>query len=398
MHGKELVEYFNSNPTILNIRIESRASVEFPEITLCPSDALNYTALELHNLTKETMPYAFQFPKKLNMSLWKGLDLFTFKDFHNIVNDCLLFSEPNLASDCVRGFWTWINDTQVFTTAAGYWRETRFLTTAESWPLKVCYTFHADTTLPIKIPTLFPIFELRLNFHDYNNSGYYEIRIDSQEEPFTEMKNVTSSGQTFFLTKGSSYMLSLSVKNYNFLPSGSQCNGDEDYGYQKCLVTALTEKVFKNLTCSIPSVVPNIPDQIYTKDQCTPFEIFRFFYRYGVALKSYDPGCLRKCKRTTYNVIPFQEAALPAEEYLGGIKLNFPAAELEIVEEQELTSLSQFLSNVGGMIGLYLGFSLLSLYEGMEILLSWVKSRFFNAPIRPKSSKKHDMKDVNLFS
>ncbi|CAG0886692.1 unnamed protein product [Darwinula stevensoni] len=306
--GKELVEYFNSHPTILNIRIESQASVEFPEITLCPSDALNYTALKLHNLTKETMPFAFQFPKKLNMSLWEGLDLFTFKDFHKI---------------------------------------------------------------------------LRLNFHDYNNSGYYEIRIDSQEEPFTEMKNVTSSGQTFFLTEGSSYMMSLSVKDYNFLPSGSQCNGDENYDYQKCLITALTEKVFKNLTCSMPPIVPNIPDQTDTNEWCALFEVFIFFYHYGVALQSYDPGCLRKCKRTTYNVIPFQEVAFPAEDNLGGIKLNFQAAELEIVEERELTSLPQFLSDIGGMIGLYLGFSLLSLYEGLEMLLLWVKSRFFNAPIRP---------------
>ncbi|CAG0886691.1 unnamed protein product [Darwinula stevensoni] len=341
--GKGLVEYYNNNPTILNLRIESRASVTFPEITVCPSDSLNYTALELHNLTKETVPSPFLFPNELNMTLLEVLNFYTFNDFAKIVDRCLLFSEPNVARDCVQGFWTWINGTQVFTTAAGYWRETRFLTTTETWPLKVCYTFHADTTLPIKLPTLFSIFELRLNFHDlehnYDTSGYYEIRIDSLEEPFTGMKNVTSSGQTFFLTEGSSYMLSLSVKNYNFLPSGSQCNGDENYDYQKCLETALTEKVFKNLTCSMPSVVPNIPDQTNTQDQCTPLEEFIFFYHYGVALQSYDPGCLRKCKRTVYNVIPFQEAALPAEEHLGGIKLNFPAAELEIVEEQGLTSL-----------------------------------------------------------
>ncbi|CAG0893644.1 unnamed protein product [Darwinula stevensoni] len=113
------------------------------------------------------------------------------------------------------------------------------------------------------------------------------IRIDSPDEPFTAVRNVTSSGKIFLLGERS-YMLSLSFKYNGFLHSGSKCNGDEDYDYKK----------------------------------------------------------------------------------------------VEIVEEHSLTSLEQFLSSIGGMVGLYLGVSFLGVYECVEILAIWVKFRLLKAQIR----------------
>ena len=101
--------------------------------------------------------------------------------------------------------------------------------------MKVCYTFHA--TIP-----MMPVYSeltLDLNFNDFENDeaykARYEIRVDSMDEPFTEARNVTSSGQRFFLVEGSSYRLNLYPKYYRFLPSGTECNDDSNYDYRKVI-------------------------------------------------------------------------------------------------------------------------------------------------------------------
>ncbi|CAG0894583.1 unnamed protein product [Darwinula stevensoni] len=327
---KGLMEYFTSNPTAQNIRIESRASVVYPGITVCPGVSLNYTALNLHNVDSLSYYTWWELEGFLNMSSLEALNFLTMKDFSNIVESCHIFPPPSGILKCGAGNdWTWINGSRIYETE---------------------------------------------DFEN-NTKAYYEIHIDSVEEPFTEVRNVSSSGQTFSLTKGSNYILSLSVKDYAFLPSGSKCNGDENYDYQKCLEMALTEKLLKDAPCVKPSVLPSQHDHADKKSQCNTTqdeEDLIYFYR---NVQDSDPGCLRKCKRTTYNLIPIQDVADDLES--GVIQLSIPTAELEIVEEQALTSVPQFLSDIGGMVGLYLGFSLLSLYEFLETLILWLKSRFF---------------------
>ncbi|CAG0886694.1 unnamed protein product [Darwinula stevensoni] len=415
--AKGLFDYFTSNPLAQNIRIEGRASADFPEITVCPGVTWNYTALKLLGLTLDEAHYYIwsgSVQKYLNMSFLEALDFFSMKDFTKIVTDCTIY--PHKCSLFYDTDWTWINGSRVYQTDAGYWRESRILNSPYDWPMKVCYSFHANSMLRMALPSTSSVMDLTLNFKDFDPEyilkrsfgTFYEIRIDSQEDPFTAVRNVTSSGQTFFLSTGSSYMLSLSLTYYNFLPSGGKCNADENYDYQKvigdnhlilqfqtisrevishlriddpqCLETALTENFLKEGPCAKPSVLPSTQHLADMKPQCNTSEDEKnLFNYYNDVQHSYDPGCLRKCRRTTYKVIPFQEAALPPNTQGGVIRLNTPIAEAEILEEQELTSLVQFLSDFGGMIGLYLGFSLLTVYEFFEAVVVWVKPRFFNA-------------------
>ena len=123
--------------------------------------------------------------------------------------------------------------------SAGYWRETRIALSKHELSLQVCYTFHI--TIPMR--TVHSEITFSLNVKDFkmdpNDKARYEIRLDSMDEPFTEARNVTSSGQRFFLTQGNSHRLNLSPKYYNFLPSGTECNADSNYDYLKVICARL---------------------------------------------------------------------------------------------------------------------------------------------------------------
>ena len=87
--------------------------------------------------------------------------------------------------------------------------------------------------------TVYTEISLELNFEDFENKAdhksRYEIHVGSMDEPFTEAKNVTSSGLRFLLMEGSGYRLNVFPKKYIFLPSGTECNDDSNYDYRKVI-------------------------------------------------------------------------------------------------------------------------------------------------------------------
>ena len=96
--GKELTDYFKSNPTAQNIRIEARDVVEFPEITFCPGMPWNYTALELQGILRARFTYLLgggNLTKSLNMSsLSEVVNFFTVKDLPHMVYSCSIKTKP----------------------------------------------------------------------------------------------------------------------------------------------------------------------------------------------------------------------------------------------------------------------------------------------------------------
>ncbi|CAG0901577.1 unnamed protein product [Darwinula stevensoni] len=341
-----LIQYFRSNPTAQNIRIETRSSVEFPEVTVCPGIAWNFTALKVLNetwITAYKSIWSGLFQKLLNISVLEALNSFTLTDFPKIVATCTIYPHPYKSSSCSpRHGWTWIDGSRVYETDAGYWRESPIV----NWhgsdsPLKFCYTLHVKSELRMPLSSISPVMELGLSFKDsvnefdhfnkFDKSGnpYYQIRIDSSQEPFTAVRNITLSGQIFFLLDGKSYMLSLCMKYYNFLPSGNKCNADENYDYKKCVETAIAERLMKKAPCVKSSVLPMKDDQAATMRQCNTSQDERDLinYYHGVQ-KHFDPGCKRKCKRTTYNAIQLDDPDFPYDPHYGVIKLNTPKAEV----------------------------------------------------------------------
>ncbi|CAG0901576.1 unnamed protein product [Darwinula stevensoni] len=212
---------------------------------------------------------------------------------------------------------------------------------------------------------------------------FYEVRIDSQEVPFTSMRSVTSSGQNYFLTCGRTCMLSLSLKNYNFLPIRNKCNPDESYDYKKCLETALTENLTKEAPCVKPSAFPSQHAEPGMQRQCNTSEDEKDLlnYYHNVVQENFDPGCLRKCNRTTYNVLQLDYPHLPCDPQIAVMKMNIPIPDVEVIDELELTSLPQYSADMGGILGLYLGTSFLGVQKNLEKAAGWFKSRVFKTGI-----------------
>ncbi|CAG0885479.1 unnamed protein product [Darwinula stevensoni] len=408
--AKDLIEYFKSNPTAQSIRVELRNSAEFPEITVCPVNAVNSTADQIRirrlNLSSDS---AFKWDKEdvFDVSYWEDLDFLTLKNLYNILDYCYVGSERCMP-DFTIGDWTWINDSLILETSEA-WNirpsgQTFFVTKENSYIVNLSvkdysllpsgskcnadrnydYQKCLDAALgdklskdaPCFIPSLLPRkreqpdMERQCNTSDeVNNLGAYyadlqrsfqpecqmkckrmaynvipmqvststqgsipglvQFIIPSAEEvPFTETWNIRPSGQTFFVTKENSYIVNLSVKDYSLLPSGSKCNADRNYDYQKCLDAALGDKLSKEAPCFIPSLLPRKREQPNMERQCnTSDEVNNLGAYYADLQRSFQPECQMKCKRMAYNVIPMQVSTSTQGSIPGLVQFIIPSAE-----------------------------------------------------------------------
>ncbi|CAG0901770.1 unnamed protein product [Darwinula stevensoni] len=390
--GRELILYFLSNPTAQNIRIGRLDNVEFPAITVCPLATWNQTALQNRNLNSGYMTNWILgkgwvlnswILNWLNMSIDETLNMFTLNDF-SLLEDCSIGLNIGEA-DCLYGNRSGIDGHRVVDTYGGSWRESRFLQ-HDLFPfMKTCYTF--DAKLLMEMGRNAFVLRLFLSFSDFEyTSNTYEIHVHSKGEPFTDgMPNVPTTQQTLLVTKGRSYEASLYPRKLLSLPSGQACNGDENYDFNQCVEGALKEKFLDEAPCAPPSLVPLGVSSL--KPPCNTTDDFGLFLDFYDSVKNnFTPGCLRKCNTTVYDAIIVPDGF----GELGNLPLTridflTPTKEVGTLEDQVLKTLPQFLSDIGGMVGLYLDFSLLSLYVLLETLIIHVISRFSNPQVRPVS-------------
>ena len=133
---KELTEYFTSNPTAQNVRIEARDVVEYPEITICPGYPTNYTALQLRGLGILDLRLNLrsgELQKSLKMSISEVVDFFTLKDLPRIVGFCYI--TPDKYGPCGSdNEWTWINGSRISKSPSKSGNHSVFL----SFPCRKC--------------------------------------------------------------------------------------------------------------------------------------------------------------------------------------------------------------------------------------------------------------------
>ncbi|CAG0879393.1 unnamed protein product [Darwinula stevensoni] len=370
-----LILNFMRNPSAQDIRIVRPNGVDFPAVTVCPGSTWNKTALRLYNLTKnDVYVYGKGFVlNRLNMSLDEALYFFSMNDL-SFVTSCIA------VLDCQgNATLTLVN--------AGKWKELRFAKVGEDSLVKVCYTFRANTTM--ELGTSSAVMEFNFTFQDFERVTYFEVHIHPQDEPFTDgLRGVPTSRQTLLLGPGSRYTLSVSPKSYLYLPRGQECNADKDYNFVKvisCVAGAVKEEFLKGGPCVLPAMLPE--DETSHKSLCNNSEdLDQFLDFYHDVEELFIPDCLRKCNRTTYNMLLIPETPLDMPMKLMPtvhLELNTPISDMEIVEELETTSVYQFLSDMGGMIGLYFGFSFLTIYECLEFLFVYATSRIARAHVRP---------------
>ena len=87
-----------------------------------------------------------------------------------------------------------------------------------------------------------------------------------------------------------------------------------------------------------------------------------------------ETGCLRPCRYTEFSV--------PTTPLGSSVNLNFTTLKIvfsksSVVKRKEMLvyPLSSFVAEVGGTLGLFLGFSFLALWDMMENLLAFIQKK-----------------------
>ena len=170
------------------------------------------------------------------------------------------------------------------------------------------------------------------------------------------------------LDKGSFYVNKyLSVtKHIQLNQKNNPCNEDPNYDFQLCVRNSLTSEV----GCRLPwdlwssSYFPLCSKM----DQLNMFH--RLYFVMSVSKELEDiikkTGCLAPCEYKEYKIVLEPDRSYSPKNML---YLGFTDNKLIIEKELEGYSLISLVSDIGGALGLFLGFSFVMLWDGAELII-----------------------------
>ena len=140
------------------------------------------------------------------------------------------------------------------------------------------------------------------------------------------------------------------------------CNENSDYNFQVCVRNSLVQR----LGCRLPWDMWSAEDY----EPCNRTEqLEKFDKKYRSLSVMYldriveDTGCVKPCRYNHYKLKG--EVSHQAKKFPGFVAFNFAGEDLEVEREVESYSLLSLLSDIGGSLGLFLGFSLLMLWDAI---------------------------------
>jgi hypothetical protein len=183
-------------------------------------------------------------------------------------------------------------------------------------------------------------------------------------------KPVPTPGIRFQMDEGFIFIsLYLSVtKHIKMNQKTNPCNEDPNYDFQLCVRNSLSRKVGCRLPWDLRSS-SNIP-LCLEMNQIKTFEKLIFEMSYGGSLEAITKktGCISPCKFKEYKF------ALDPDRF--DMKLNFTLLEVDfaddkviIEKEVEGYSFISLVSDIGGALGLFLGFSFVMVWDGVEEII-----------------------------
>ena len=144
------------------------------------------------------------------------------------------------------------------------------------------------------------------------------------------------------------------------------CEENPNYSFMKCLESVISTKV----GCSSPWVSTRASKVCWTKSQIAEIEQENSFAASMEFSELYNyTGCRVPCTYTEYSLVDTPVVGL---EKLLGIFIMFGSGTEVIAKDQRVYTWDLFVADMGGCLGLFLGFSLLALIDFMVILFSKV--------------------------
>lgn len=408
-----LTGYFEYNVTTV-IRMQSKIPLEFPAVTICNSNPFitNISDSFLNDLllNKNGVEPKFLFT---NYS-YQVSPLVSLFDYSNKINAL----NKNITDDLRKSFGNKIQEFLFKCVYAG-----RMCTPSDFvWSYDVlhgnCFTFNSgknafDENVPIvkqskagaldglQIEILNRFNETFLNLQ--GSKGFFIQITDQNSRPssFQGIEIQTNMRTNILINK---------VLNSQIESPYSDCIADlsafdsdifkatvnhfKTYSRSNCYIACFQDFTIKNCNCSDP----NAP-YLYDSDLCLTsqqikceFEKYQIFFLDKNVADECSSYCPLECERTFYGyTTSFQN--FPTDSYanlllklelannpnstlsledlkknIASVNIFYDNLEYQTIQEQKQTTIADVVSNVGGLVGLFLGTSFLSFVEILEIL------------------------------
>ena len=172
--------------------------------------------------------------------------------------------------------------------------------------------------------------------------------------------------------------------------SSQRCMDQKDHGTSACIARYVEEELGCNPR--IHGSRPSSPSRL-----CNSYSQLKHLVRISRELSKMDAngmykttGCMPSCERDTYKVsadLAEVRGSLARGQKYVKLYLYFKDGLFEEREQYLLYDWDSFIADVGGFLGLLLGWSMYSLYQEMAAIVGRMKNKIMPKPRRAKTLK-----------
>ncbi|CAG0898578.1 unnamed protein product [Darwinula stevensoni] len=185
---------------------------------------------------------------------------------------------------------------------------------------------------------------------------------------------------------GTSTHVILSAKEVNQLDTKAYpCESREGYSNDECLETCLLREIigWNRLSCQLPSMNLSLPECRNMTEIMSSLSTLLFFYNFPFTSNC---PCQTPCQQIRYSVDvqpaenfthdkrSLMEVLLP--EKGSQVFIYFFEKTAEVLTESQAYDFIQMLGEFGGCLGLFLGISIVSVYESLDRYIRSVFARY----------------------
>ena len=240
-----------------------------------------------------------------------------------------------------------------------------------------CFTF--DPVLNNFNLTNVPEMSIDFKFNLFQNDSNFSPPIFSTiiHDSFEDRFDAFVRNPKVLITKNKIFELKLSKTVMQSLNGDTKkCFEEQYYGFEKCVHLKSTGEFIKRYNCTLPWMMNLYEFRNYTYCDSNSEDISELVGLIKEALefnniaenecKKYLP-----CTRSIYEDLLVQKPDVQTEEYSrSSLTISFSSPYIQVIKDSWSYNLQSFIGEVGGTLGLLLGFSFSSLFDLFEYFLN----------------------------
>ena len=368
------IKNLTNPPTVDSTYITELENIDLPLITVCPTNQTNITALE---------ESGYFYPKFVlagwktdeQITSWGDKQNLTFRDVLKILkiwyidddelDSMIHFSEVN--------YHTYLLINQIFD-----------LNSLDALVLSDNNFYN----FPRKDIIFFPKYGFCYQVSNYStkfevgiiSNIKQDIRVfvtDRNFKSYFSLDYASHQGSPIIVSKGVSQRFEVKIDVSSTCPVETEVTAKNDF--EKCVDRKVQEKIGKPLGCIPPWISPNNQcngsyPYDFVEKKIPDFEYEYIDLIYGLKKTEIEKKCRKYCSSTTVTVQEGEK--FEQEQDQQEIQITFNDR-VKVTETVFNYSPFQFIIDVGSSVGLWLGLSVLGLYDLWILILEYIQSREF---------------------